>query len=247
MTQVTHPVQSIPPPSCTPGRWIWRCHECHSWYPLACTRRCLECSHEFCTSLTLPNSSSKGSSSSRRPSSSSSSSSSSSRRASKRRRQQTTCWAKFDYNGWAAWGAYRRETQAAAAARSRTSSQKDHSSSKRSKLEHESARPTSVDDDSFATWELVSRSSPPGLGHPQSQSASNTGGTDTGPSSAMWQPVDDAQYEDVIHRKEKMYLRGRHNCWLHCDYPSECLHTVRTAWERYRAGLDRAADEGAGG
>ncbi|WDK10613.1 hypothetical protein CGRA01v4_01892 [Colletotrichum graminicola] len=35
-----------PPP---PRPWTWRCHNCNTLTRLACTRRCLRCSHRLCT------------------------------------------------------------------------------------------------------------------------------------------------------------------------------------------------------
>jgi hypothetical protein len=77
----------FPPAPRTPYFWIWRCHECESEYPLACTRRCLNCSHSFCVAPALGKASST---------------------TSKRREKSEVCTAKFDYSGWVAWGAYRR-------------------------------------------------------------------------------------------------------------------------------------------
>ncbi|KAL6901172.1 hypothetical protein GGI43DRAFT_433917 [Trichoderma evansii] len=31
-----------------PTTWSWRCHECHRSHPMACTQRCLSCSHKIC-------------------------------------------------------------------------------------------------------------------------------------------------------------------------------------------------------
>lgn len=30
--------------------WSWRCHKCHRPYPMACTQRCIGCSHTICFS-----------------------------------------------------------------------------------------------------------------------------------------------------------------------------------------------------
>ncbi|KAF2971449.1 hypothetical protein GQX73_g2068 [Xylaria multiplex] len=79
----------MPPPPRTPRAWVWQCHNCHSVYKLACTRRCLECSHIYCVSN--PNSSSK------------------STRGKKRRRKTGLCAAEFDYVGWEQWGQWRRK------------------------------------------------------------------------------------------------------------------------------------------
>ncbi|KAJ4406653.1 hypothetical protein N0V85_004471, partial [Neurospora sp. IMI 360204] len=36
-----------------------------------------------------------------------------------------------------------------------------------------------------------------------------------------------------------MYVERTHNCWSHCDYPSECRQTVIAACEEGRAKIDR--------
>lgn len=48
--------------------------------------------------------------------------------------------------------------------------------------------------------------------------------------SRVWQPLPEAESEEVSRRKERMYVQGQHRCQVHCDFPSECLHSVHTAW-----------------
>ncbi|KAI0007514.1 hypothetical protein F4779DRAFT_500247 [Xylariaceae sp. FL0662B] len=80
-----------PPPPRQPYPWLWQCHACQTVYRLACTRRCLLCSHEYCVSARPPPSTSK--------------------RGRKRRRAapRGMCASEFDYAGWAEWGAWRRK------------------------------------------------------------------------------------------------------------------------------------------
>ncbi|ORY56831.1 uncharacterized protein BCR38DRAFT_111452 [Pseudomassariella vexata] len=79
-----------PPPPRPPIAWIWQCHSCLAVYQLAITRRCLICSHIFCTSRdTAPETSASHSR--------------------KRRRGTQNCRSQFDYGGWTAWGQWRRK------------------------------------------------------------------------------------------------------------------------------------------
>lgn len=41
-------------------------------------------------------------------------------------------------------------------------------------------------------------------------------------------------------KKEALFVRRRHNCWLHCDFPSECHHVVFKAQQEGRPVLARA-------
>ncbi|KAK0723321.1 hypothetical protein B0T26DRAFT_603211, partial [Lasiosphaeria miniovina] len=82
-----------PPPE-EPYPWLWRCHRCLILYRVSCTRRCLECNHEFCRM----------------------SGSSLGVKTKKHRRSSAgPCRSEFDYTAWAAWGAFRRTTAIAAA------------------------------------------------------------------------------------------------------------------------------------
>ncbi|RYO82557.1 hypothetical protein DL766_002913 [Monosporascus sp. MC13-8B] len=82
------PTPPLPPP--TPRPWIWQCHGCLTIWRLASTRRCLVCSHKYCTTTTQLTGRGRGK---------------------KRRRGNGAlyCRAEFDYQGWDEWGAWRRE------------------------------------------------------------------------------------------------------------------------------------------
>lgn len=41
-------------------------------------------------------------------------------------------------------------------------------------------------------------------------------------------------------KKEALYVRRRHNCWLHCDFPSECHHAVYKAQQEGKPVLAKA-------
>ncbi|KAI9885845.1 MAG: hypothetical protein M1823_002375 [Watsoniomyces obsoletus] len=94
-------VGKIHPPT-KPLPWTWSCHKCRQRYPLGVTRRCLEDGHFFCTtrtSLTTGKTIQEGDGRRRC-------------RGKKRRdRGGRSCGSSFDYDGWTAWGAWRREIQ----------------------------------------------------------------------------------------------------------------------------------------
>ena len=68
-----------------PSRWTWKCHVCHTQYPLGATRRCLVDGHYLCTGEIKE-----------------------SRRTGKLKRKNA-CSSDFDYKGWYLY-AMRRET-----------------------------------------------------------------------------------------------------------------------------------------
>lgn len=41
-------------------------------------------------------------------------------------------------------------------------------------------------------------------------------------------------------KKDAMFVRKRHDCWLHCDFPSECHHAMYQAQQEGRPTLGRA-------
>ncbi|KAK7981221.1 Ammonium transporter [Apiospora arundinis] len=91
---VTTPQCPSPPRETFP--FLWQCCSCYTIYRFSTTRRCLNCSHHYCTrEVAFGDSnefSSSGGSSSNK----------------KRRRKNKYCRSEFDYEGWAAWGAWRR-------------------------------------------------------------------------------------------------------------------------------------------
>jgi hypothetical protein len=74
-------------------------------------------------------------------------------------------------------------------------------------------------DDTFAKWEPVKQSRRK-YGRPSRRSE--------------WQPLPEGEREEVSRRKETLYIQGQHSCWHHCDFPSECLHTIYDALARGR-------------
>ena len=194
-TKVVSP--PLPQPPRVPFIWTWTCHKCGSGFPLACTRRCLRCSHQLCTP--------QG-----------------------RAKKAKTCTAEFDYTGWEIWGAYRRSVATIRAARTNGTGQKaantaamDLSREQTHGLRKRKRGSSSgtADHDTFATWELTAE-------------RSLRRGWMT--RDLVWQPLAETKQAEVGRRKERMYVGGRHDCHFHCDFPSECLHAIRTAWVERR-------------
>ncbi|KAK6215855.1 Subunit of heteropentameric Replication factor C (RF-C) [Pestalotiopsis sp. IQ-011] len=97
------PVGSRVPPPSRPVAWHWRCCSCRATYDLAVTQRCLACSHNFC-SVNSHLQTSVGSI----PKKKTTSRGSPNRRRVDRLGNPITCTTEFDYEGWAAYGAWRR-------------------------------------------------------------------------------------------------------------------------------------------
>lgn len=195
---------SLLPPPPTPYPWLWQCHRCYTVYQLGCTRRCLECSHELCTEM--------------RPEKPS--------RLHPRKKDKTTCKSEFDYIAWAAWGAFRRTAAVQADVATKhtltpnTSDPGCETTRKRRKCRASDSLPTPrLNHDTFALWELAPE---------------EDGGSNTDARSQIWRPLDDAEQEEVVSRKEELYVQRQHSCWLHCDFPSECFRSIHRAWLRAR-------------
>ncbi|KAK0651072.1 hypothetical protein B0T16DRAFT_300785, partial [Cercophora newfieldiana] len=150
-------------PPAEPYPWLWRCHTCHTTYRIACTRRCLRCSHVFCTGPPVS------------------------------RKSRGPCKSEFDYSGWAAWGSYRRSLPSLGDIDMDTDTDI-------STLEQKEA----IRGDTYATWEPTARP-------------------------AHWRKIPKKEEMEVSYRKEAMYMRREHDCWKHCDFPSECRHAVYAA------------------
>lgn len=58
-----------------------------------------------------------------------------------------------------------------------------------------------------------------------------------------WFPRTPETQDSVLKRKEQMYLRGEHDCSLHCDYPNECAHVMYAAKERRVVEADSSPDK----
>ncbi|ETS85673.1 hypothetical protein PFICI_03698 [Pestalotiopsis fici W106-1] len=104
------PVGSRVPPPQVPSPWRWRCCSCRATYDLSVTQRCLLCSHTFCSV-----NSQAASFSARSSGGGSSSGGIGRKRTSNTRKRRVdrsgnpiTCTTEFDYEGWSAYGAWRR-------------------------------------------------------------------------------------------------------------------------------------------
>lgn len=86
VTLPTPDTRYVPPP---PLQWLWQCHQCRRTYSLGVTRRCLEDGHAFCAGTTTVKAW-------RRP------------LRAVRARKHRACASEFDYQGWKAWGRWKR-------------------------------------------------------------------------------------------------------------------------------------------
>ncbi|KAG8624174.1 hypothetical protein KVT40_009150 [Elsinoe batatas] len=77
---------SVPKRPADPLAWLWQCHVCHRTYRLAVTRRCLDDGHRFCAGVTIVHKKDQ------KP----------------KVKRHRACASEFDYNGWKAFGAWRR-------------------------------------------------------------------------------------------------------------------------------------------
>ncbi|KAI7157561.1 hypothetical protein KC349_g5504 [Hortaea werneckii] len=82
------PIPSASPPPSDPLHWLWQCHICNRVYELGVTRRCLDDGHFFCSGTTTIKRS---------------------RKSGKKVLRHKACASEFDYQGWKAWGVWRRE------------------------------------------------------------------------------------------------------------------------------------------
>ncbi|KAI6818828.1 hypothetical protein KC340_g14062 [Hortaea werneckii] len=82
------PISSASPPPSDPLHWLWQCHICNRVYQLGVTRRCLDDGHFFCSGTTTIKRS---------------------RKSGKKVLRHKACASEFDYQGWKAWGVWRRE------------------------------------------------------------------------------------------------------------------------------------------
>ncbi|EME42169.1 hypothetical protein DOTSEDRAFT_36094 [Dothistroma septosporum NZE10] len=81
----------LQPPPPEPLHWLWQCHRCNRVYHLGVTRRCLDDGHFFCAGTTVVKRSKKD--------------------GYKKTIRHRACASEFDYQGWKAWGNWRRQLQ----------------------------------------------------------------------------------------------------------------------------------------
>ncbi|KJX95010.1 hypothetical protein TI39_contig4143g00011 [Zymoseptoria brevis] len=87
-TKRLQPANTYPPPPSPPLHWLWQCHKCNRVYQLGITRRCLDDGHLFCAGTTVMKRSK--------------------RNGYKKTLRHQACASEFDYQGWKAWGTWRR-------------------------------------------------------------------------------------------------------------------------------------------
>lgn len=142
--------------------------------------------------------------------------------------------SEFDYKGWAARGAWRRTLLLNNDHNNNNSkdNQKNHLLWDRTKEEEE--------DERLEGGMLVSKRrwiSPAQLSTQWGDEYTARNGNKEIRASAGTQPE---QVHDFGDRKEALFVRRRQNCWLHCDFPSECHHAMYKAQREGRPVLARA-------
>jgi hypothetical protein len=58
----------------------------------------------------------------------------------------------------------------------------------------------------------------------------------------VWKPLLRPAGKEVLRRKKKMYVSGQYNCWLRCDFPTECVGNIYSTWTEGRACLSGEHD-----
>ncbi|KAK3724357.1 hypothetical protein LTR37_000981 [Vermiconidia calcicola] len=84
----TRPGLEFSPPPPEPLNWLWQCHICNRVYQLGVTRRCPDDGHFFCAGTTTVKRSK--------------------RTGNRKTIRHKACASEFDYQGWKAWGVWRR-------------------------------------------------------------------------------------------------------------------------------------------
>lgn len=148
----------------------------------------------------------------------------------KRKRSSGPCRAEFDYIGWAARGAWRRTLLLNTAHENKTSTggrRTDHS--KKAGTKPLPSYAENNDDDEGGIL----------LGHrrwlPKSSLMKAWGDEHRALELGIEQLTD-----KFAEKKEALYVRRRHSCWLHCDFPSECHHAVYKAQQEGKPVLAKA-------
>lgn len=159
---------------------------------------------------------------------------------SKKRKRGGPCKAEFDYIGWAEHGAWRRtvllnsnnkhprfRSQLAGTSKLRSNHEEQANEPGREEDSDEGERETGLLLESrrwvpasslTRAWGDEYRALDRGIGHLMDRFA---------------------------EKKEALFVRRQHNCWLHCDFPSECHHAIYKAQSEGRPVLAgaRAVDE----
>lgn len=192
---VTRPSPPPRPPAIEASPWLWRCHSCHIVYRLATTRRCLECDHEFCLG--------------QQPSSNNCSSSGGVNKSRKRKRGGS-CKSEFDYTSWAARGAWRRTILLNNTEKNEEEEEEDLEGGM---LSHK--RRWIAPSELTTTW---------GDEHNAKKKSQNRSYSSSTRRHYQERDEEESGEEKFQDKKDALFVRKRHDCWIHCDYPSECHH-----------------------
>lgn len=173
---------SVPPPPQEPLKWLWQCHCCSRIYHLGTTRRCLDDGHYFCAGAPVTKRDRKT--------------------GLRVTRKSRACASEFDYQGWKAWGSWRRdvdEQRAVAAALQIEDVHADSSSQQQQQQQSEDVVPRPL----FAPAAAAPQEGKwlQGIWTRKSTAATATTTADSTPAPPdFWEK----------------------DCWNTCDYPSEC-------------------------
>ncbi|KAM7199768.1 hypothetical protein V8F20_005638 [Naviculisporaceae sp. PSN 640] len=206
-TEPSSPLSLIKPPP-TPRPWSWQCHRCYTEYKVACTRRCFECGHEFCTA-----------------------SNNASKRGPCRSLFDFAGW-----EAWGSFRRTIAHLGSHGDGQGQDlgSGDADYKNKNTKRRRKGGVPEESLDmDNTFATWTPATE-----VIHDLRRGwVSSIIKTDDNATCMPWTAVTAEERERVTRKKEKMYVRQEYNCWLHCDAPSECRLAVYTACFEGRARL----------
>ncbi|KAM7213212.1 hypothetical protein V8F06_011377 [Rhypophila decipiens] len=208
------PLDLIKPPP-TPRPWLWQCHRCYTEYRVACTRRCFECGHEFCTAVN-----------------------NSSKRGPCRSQFDFAAW-----EAWGSFRRTLGQLGRSGGFNLDVPNTDKGTGNKRGKKvgvyqddqgpEQEKKTVGTAGDgkSTFAAWTPATETIHD-LRRGWVSSIVHTEGKNM-----PWQAVTAEEREAIMKKKEKMYVRREYNCWTDCDAPSECRLAVYTACFEGRARL----------
>ncbi|KAK4216461.1 hypothetical protein QBC37DRAFT_455081 [Rhypophila decipiens] len=208
------PLDLIKPPP-TPRPWLWQCHRCYTEYRVACTRRCFECGHEFCTAVN-----------------------NSSKRGPCRSQFDFAAW-----EAWGSFrrtlaqlgrsGVFHLDVPNTdkGAGNKRRNKAGVHQDDQGNEQEKNTVGTAGAGKSTFATWTPATETIHD-LRRGWVSSIVHTEGRNM-----PWQAVTAEERDAIMKKKEKMYVRREYNCWTDCDAPSECRLAVYTACFEGRARL----------
>ncbi|KAK0122491.1 hypothetical protein ONS95_010721 [Cadophora gregata] len=214
-----------PPPPSFPFPWIWQCHLCGSVYRLGVTRRCLEDGHFFCAEGRTPvltptgqdgngDGGENGNGGEKRSGRGGSEEKAKRRRGKRRdkkgkkrgRNKKRGCRAEFDYEGWKAWGVCRRRREVWRLYAQRGVGAEEVTMGRWGRGARDEVE---VGD---RKGDLRDRARESGYMHNPDERGRSRGRSGEG------EPAGNTRWDDGNERK---------NCWLDCDFPSQCHNERR--------------------